>query len=61
MDHDQVRISLLQMGRPTPAAKMPAGETGRREADRHTPLDTGGDTRGGTHKQANASCILRGC
>lgn len=40
------------MGKQTPAAKMSAEETGRKTADRHTPLDTGGDTRRGTHRQA---------
>lgn len=55
-----VRISPLR-GKRTPAAKMSPGETGRKTADRYTPLHTGGDTPRGSHREARPVCILWGC
>lgn len=40
---------------------MSPGETGRKTADRYTPLHTGGDTPRGSHREARPVCILWGC
>lgn len=60
VDCYQLRTFLLRVWKQTPAAKMMTAETRKKEAARHTPLDTGGVRCRSTYKQAKPLCILRG-